>query len=141
MIITIEQVKPENQERFQEVIKLWSQSWVELMVKGALAVEIPKIDTSRGIFFLLLADDVPVGLRVYHTITSEIYDSYLTFVKPEYREQRISITTRDMVIEELKNIGVKRLTTIVSLTASPGMIENFKSLGIEPSAHRYEWDL
>jgi hypothetical protein len=141
MNITIERVKPENQERFQEVFKLWSQSWVELMIKGALAVEIPKIDTSRGIFFLLLADDVPVGLRVYYTITSEFYDSYLTFVKPEYREQRISITTRDMVIEELKKIGIKRLTTIVSLTASPEMIENFKSLGIEPSAHRYEWDL
>jgi hypothetical protein len=142
MNITIEQVKPEeNKERFGIVAGFWGDSWKELMEKGALAPEIPHINVMNGIFFLLKVDDVPVGIRVYHKITSEFYDSNLTYVKPEYREQRISITTRQMAIDALKELGVKRLTTIVSLLASPEMIENFKSLGIEPTAHRYEWNI
>jgi len=136
-LVSIDEKMIEKNDIFTE---MWKESWEELLSKGALAPEIPPINKLGGVFFLLKADNVPVGIRVYYKITSDFYDSYLTYVKPDFREQRIAITTRQMAFDELKKLGIKKLTTIVSIS-SQEMIQNFKSLGIEPSAYRYEWDI
>jgi GNAT superfamily N-acetyltransferase len=140
MDIAIERVTPENKERFGEFVKFWNVAWIELMELGALAREVPPINGQRGIFYLIKADDVPVGIRVYNKITSEFYESMFTYVQPDHRKKGLRFITRGMAYKELKTLGVKRITDTVMVTVQ-STIDMYKKLGIEPTAYRYEFDI
>jgi hypothetical protein len=134
MNITIE--KTDSQDA--AVVEMWEMVWKERIENG-YATQIPSINAA-SIFFIIKDDDTPVGIRAFQPLSSDFYNLYLSYVKEEYRTPAITIQTYNETIDEVKKLGVKRITTNV-LSTSTEMIQNFKDLGIEPVAYRYEFDI
>jgi ribosomal protein S18 acetylase RimI-like enzyme len=129
--IVIVEYTPEHRQRFKEINEQWITRLYIMEEEDIKTVEDPEgyVLKGGGRIFIALYKGYPVGTCAYLNMGDDVYEMIKMAVDEDFRGLRIGKRIGEESVQQIKEMGAKKIILFSNTTGSAVAIDMYRKLG------------